>query len=407
VTADSSTLGEPTLTIPRPPRFWGSRFGWSFATAACVAAVGAVVLVAGMLAPSEPVTVLNGIMASKQDFFNDEEVQRLLAEHGIRVEVTTRGSTEAALEVINQETDQYDFAFPSGQPAADLIKIDRRSKGKYQRTTRLFTSPIVLASYREYAETLVGAGVATPQPTGPGPTLYYNLDTEAFIGLNKKTWNQLRIGDQDNPDGSRILNGNRVFAHNAGVCRSNSAATYLGLLAFVHNKGEPPLTDAEVDGIAEELRPLIAAGGMPEAELFMSYVTPEGKSLGPIVVVYEHQFLAYQLDRRHRTGQPDETRVLLYPRQEFQTDPEFLSLNDDGHRLAKLLATDLELRQRMMELGYRVSTGADTLGTEQLFRYLNEQGVPPPAERVDVTRAFLPELDLLERLISKVGKCRQ
>jgi hypothetical protein len=348
--------------------------------------------------PAEPVTV-KGIMASKEEFFEDAEVQRLLREHNIEVDVTTRGSREVALDVISSESEQYDFAFPSGQPAADLIKNHRRENGLYQRATALFSSPMVLASYREYAEALKAAGVATPQATQFGDPLYYTLDTAKFIELGDKgaTWSGITEDE--------VKNGNRVLAHTSGVCRSNSGASYLGLVAFVKNNGNPPQTEAEIDRLAQEIQPLIAATGMPESGLFSSYVTPEGKSQGPIVVVYEHQFLNYQIEHLERATARDPDRVLLYPRQEFQTDPEFISLRPGpADQLAKLLATDDKLRTRMMELGYRVYDATDTVGSNQLFRYLEGQALPAP-RRTDATRAFLPNLDLLESLIRKAGRC--
>ncbi len=409
MTTGSTLVDEPPLAIPRSPRFWGSPFGWSFSAAACVAAVGAVLLVSSHVRePVVPVVTVKGIMASKQDFFNDAEVRRLLLRHHIRVEVTTRGSHEVAQEVIGQETEQYDFTFPSGQPAADLIKNHRARTGGHQRTTRLFSSPIVLASYREYAETLARRGIATPHDARAGEPLYYTLDTAAFVKLGEegRTWNDIAIGEYETEDGTPMANGNRVLAHSPGVCRSNSAVTYLGLVAFVKNGERPPRTEDEVDVLARQLQPLVTAAGMPESELFRAYVTPEGRSQGPVVVVYEHQYLAYQLGHTARKGKPDGERVLLYPRQEFQTDPELISLTPDGDRLAELLATDRPLRKRMMELGYRVVDDTDEVGTGQLFRYLGERGLPAPAGRADLTSAAFPELDLLERLIRTAGRCR-
>ncbi|MFI6511612.1 hypothetical protein ACIBCT_28755 [Streptosporangium sp. NPDC050855] len=360
-------------------------------------------------APADPVVTIRGIMASKQDFFNDEEVQRLLLKHNMRVEVTARGSSEVVYEVVNQKTQYYDFAFPSGQPAADLIDSDRRKEGRYVRTTRLFTSPIVLASYREYAETLVRNGVADRHSGGPDRALYYTLDTAKFIELGKRgdTWNDIGIGTYTAPSGRSITNGNRVLAQTAGVCRSNSGATYLGLVAFVENDDQPVQTEAEVKRIAKEVRPLIVATGMPESDLWLIYVTPEGKSQGPVVVVYEHQFFAYQQDHRRRTGRPDTERVLLYPKQELQTDPGYISLNtDDGDRLGELLLKDSALRYRMAELGFRVIDGTDTAGTRRLFQLLDSRLVPRPDERTDYTRAELPELPLLGKLLEEVGECK-
>ena len=410
MTADPSHLvEEPSLTIPRPPPFWRSPIGWSFAAAACVAVLGAVTLLVGAWAQADPVVTIRGIMASKQDFFNDEEVQRLLLKHNVRVEVTARGSGEVAYEVLNQKTQDYDFAFPSGQPAADLIKNERRERGLYFRTTRLFSSPIVLASYREYAETLVGNDVADRHSGGPSRALYYTLDTAKFIELGKrgKTWNKIGIGRTIDSNGLSITNGNRVLARTPGVCRSNSGATYLGLVAFVTRDDQPAQTKAEVDLIAKEVQPLFTATGMPEAELWQIYLTPEGKSQGPIVVVYEHQFFAYQQDHVRRTGRPDTERVLLYPKQEFQTDPEYIALKPGpGDRLGQLLRDDRALRERMMELGFRVIDNTDTTGTKGLFRLLDGRGVPKPDERTDFTRAELPELDLLQKLVNTVGGCR-
>jgi hypothetical protein len=360
--------------------------------------------------PAESFVTLNGVMASKSDFFADKEVKRLLLEHHFQVKVTMRGSREVALEVIDQNTDQYDFAFPSGQPAADLIKKDRMEKGKYYREIGLFTSPMVLASYREYAETLVKAGIATAQEPNQGKALYYTLNTLEFtrVGEAGKTWNDLKLGDYVNESGKSITNGNRVLARTSGVCRSNSAGTYLGLAAFVNNGDRPAQTEAEVDRLVTQLQPLITATGMPEEELFRTYVTPEGQSQGPIVVVYEHQYMAYQIGYRQRTGKPDTDRVLLYPAQEFQTDPELISLREGGaDRLAELLANDPALRERMMELGFRVIDNTDTKGTRQLFQFVSGHGVPVPAERDDLTRAEFPQLDLLEKLIRTVGRCDQ
>lgn len=403
--AGHSTVDEPLLTVSRPPRFWGSPFGWAFAVAVSVLAIsGLLIISAEVRQPAEPVVTVKGIAASKQDFFNDEEIKQLLREHNLEVEITARGSREVALDVINQETEQYDFAFPSGQPAADLIKNDRRKNGKYQRKTELFSSPMVLASYRPYAEALKAVGVATAQDPDSANPLFYTLDTAKFIELGEAgtTWNGIEINEI-----SGIKNGNRILAHTSGVCRSNSGAVYLGLVAFVKNNNGPPQTDVEVDRLAQQIQPIISATGMPESDMFETYVTPEGMSQGPIIVVYEHQFLKYQLDHRNRTGKTDTDRVLLYPAEELQTDPEYIALKPGpADKLAKLLDTDRALRHRMMELGYRVYDATDTVGSNQLFKYLDKQGLPVP-RRDDATRVLLPTLDLLESLIRKVGRCPQ
>lgn len=399
------SVQEPWLHIPRPPRFWTSRLGRSAVVATVVAIICALPSI--IIPTPGPVDTIRGIMASKQDFFNDAEVKRLLLEHNIRVEVTARGSSEVAYEVLNQKTQHYDFAFPSGQPAADLIMNERRKQGLYQQSIRLFTSPIVLASYREYAEALVRNGAASRYSGGPAGALYYSLDTAKLIDLGErgKTWNDIGIGDAS-PNGRKITNGNRVLAHTTGVCRSNSGATYLALIAFVENHDEPAQSEAEADRIAKRVKPLITATGMPESDLWGVYLTPEGMSQAPIAVVYEHEFFAYQQDHVRHTGSPDTERVLLYPQQEFQTDPDYISLRPGaGDRLGRLLREDPALRRRMMELGFRVIDNQGETGTERLFQRLKSVGVPTPDEDTDRTRAELPELNILQRLIDSVGGC--
>lgn len=402
MTVDPSHVGEePTFSIPRPPRFWPSPLGWGAVLAALVALVCAGASLVVLVARPGPIVTIRGIMASKQDFFNDERVQDLLLEHHIRVEVTPRGSGEVAAEVLGQKTEAYDFAFPSGQPAADLIRKERSKRRLYNRTTYLFTSPIVLASYREYAEALVGRGAAERHSGGPGDALYYTLKTAKFVELGRlgKTWNDIGI--------KGITNGNRVLARTSGVCRSNSGLTYLGLVAYVVNGSKPVQTGTEVDQVAKEIGPLVTGTGMPESELFSVYVTPEGKSQGPIVVVYEHQFFAYQQNHRRSSGRVDTERVLLYPEQEFQTDPVYISLKrGNGDRLGRLLRTDPGLRRRMMELGFRVVDDPSDPGTAPLYGLLEDHGVPAPDERTDYTRAELPKLNLLQRLADEVDECR-
>jgi hypothetical protein len=403
VTAGNSIIDEPVLTVSRPPRFWGSPFGWAFVAAMCFVVLGGLLVALDEFRqPADPVVIVKGIMASKEDFFEDGTVKDLLRERGFEVEITSRGSREIAIEVIHQGVEQYDFAFPSGQPAADMIKNHRHQRGQYQRTTSLFSSPIVLATYREYADILVSEGIATAQSTVD--PLYFTLDVAKFVqaGEQGKKWDDIAPDLRDNRP---IKNGNRVLATVSGVCRSNSAATYLGLVAFVKNQERPPQNEDEVAVLAQQAGPLIAATGMPEDDVFDSYVTPEGKSEGPVVVIYEHQFLAYQIAHQERTEEPDNERVLLYPSQEFQTDPWFISLRPGpADQLAELLATDPELRERMMQLGYRVFDATETVGSNQLFDYVGAHNLPVPT-RDNVTRAFLPELDLLESLIRKVGGC--
>ena len=154
--------------------------------------------------------------------------------------------------------------------------------------------------------------------------------------------------------------------------------------------------------------------GLPLTAPMENYLTPEGPSIAPIVVVYEHQFLAHQVQFTERYGKPDHDRVLLYPGTRLQpkpeltvlqTEPELIALTDDGDRLGRLLITDPQLRRRALELGYRVLDFTGLNSSDQLATFLTEHGLPVPIVPARSTRTVLPELPLLETMIPVVGNC--
>ncbi|KJY46179.1 hypothetical protein VR46_10575 [Streptomyces sp. NRRL S-444] len=352
-----------------------------------------------LLLPFESVVVLEGKMASKRDFFEDEEVQRILLKHRVKVHITSSGSREVAL----RDLGAFDFVFPSGQPAGDLITGVRAAAGQYAKVHRPFVSPIVLATYREYAETLYDAGIATPLPAeGADRPLYYSLDMQKFLdGIDQgKRWNDLGIQRHG------ISNANRIVAQSPDVCGSNSAGTYLALVSFTWRGDGPevPSSDQEASGRAQSVKHLMEQG-LPAADVFRTYISPEGKGIAPVVVAYEHQYLSYQVRYRAESERLDRERVLLYPSSQFVTQPQFISLNARGERLGELMATDPQLRRRAMELGFRILDPAGQVAGDQLSQFLTERSIPVPALRSDNTRSPMPRIRYLEQMISIVGDC--
>ncbi|MEV4682938.1 hypothetical protein [Streptomyces kurssanovii] len=395
---------EPGLEIRRDSNASWSRRGFLAVFLPLLAAVltsVAVLTVSGnILLPFQGVITLEGKMASKRDFFEDEEVQRILMKHHIRVHITSSGSREVAIRDISS----YDFVFPSGQPAGDLITSERAAQNRYAKVHRPFVSPIVLATYREYAQALVDAGTATAQRGSGdgGQPYYYVLDMPKFLRHihDKRRWNDIGIQRQG------ITNANRIVAQSPDVCGSNSAGTYLALVAFTWrgNGDEVPDTDQEADERGRAIRHLMEQG-LPSADVFRTYISPEGKNIAPVVVAYEHQYLAYQVHYQARSKKPDPQRVLLYPSGQFVTQPQFIALNKDGDRLGELITHDPELRKRAMELGFRILDPTGQVAGDQLTRFLEERDVPVPAIDGDDTRSAMPRLRYLERMISVVGDC--
>jgi hypothetical protein len=368
--------------------------------AAATALCAIVVLAQGHTTlPLQRIVTIEAKMASKSDYFEDPEVKRLLIQHGFRVHITRMGSRGIA----NQSYDGYDVVFPSGQPAADLITKKQAAKGHPATTYRPFVSPIVLGTYREYARTLQDAGIAKPLPGvsfGAQP-LYYSLDMEKFLTSTKKgtRWDKLGIARYG------IHNGNKVLAQTSDLCEANSAGTYLGLVSYVANHNDIPQSVEQANHFAHNIELLLNDQGMPSSEKNETYVSAEGKSISPIAVIYEHQFLAHQIATKAGTGRIDAERVLLYPSARFVTEPQLIALTSQGDRLGELITKDPALQQRATELGFRVRTVGSESTSDALTGFLHEHHIQAPVLSSDDTKAVLPRLDLLERMIEDVGDC--
>ncbi|MFD6068956.1 hypothetical protein, partial [Amycolatopsis lurida] len=361
-----------------------------------------VLLVSGtVVVPFQQTLVLRGKMGSKSDLFEDAKVQEILMRHHIRVHVTRTGSRDIA----THDLSEYDFVFLSGEPAAGLVRRSRANEWTGS-ARQPFTSPIVLATYRRYAETLASKGIAAKPP---GQDLYYTLDTDEFMQVMKRgeTWDSLGVRDHG------AANGNRVLAQTSNICDSNSGATYLILLAFLENGRQVPVVDpgpagppglSDAKKLASRLKPLVAAQGFPSSDLSESYANvAEGDK--PIVVIYEHQYLAMQLRAKAQSGQPDHDRVLLYPKDNILTKPQFLALKPEAERLGELITFDPDLQRRAMELGFGVATPAGSTKSARLYDFLRGQGLPTPEIADNDSTTPLPDNLVLEEMIKTVGDC--
>ncbi|MEJ2851976.1 MULTISPECIES: hypothetical protein [unclassified Saccharothrix] len=391
---------EPGFTVVDPPRsvFRRKRFLVPFGIAVATALAGAVALFAsGTVAlPWQDVTVVRGMLASKREFFEDPEVRRILMRHRVQVEITPVGSRELP---DREDLDSYDFVFPSGQSVADLVR--RKRTGKTTSPYRPFFTPIVLGTYRDYAEALEQRGVITPQPEGRD--LYYNLSVPKLIEVVEQGtfWNQLpRKGGKD-----PVANSNRVIAQTPDPCRTYSGSTYLALLAFAKNRNQTPVDEPDARRLAREVKPLFDIEGQHGDDLGPKYLTPEGPTFAPVVVIYEHQYLAHQFRILDRTGAADRERVLLYPEAQHESVPELLAFTANGSRLGKLVVEDADLRRRALELGFRVFGSGGSFDQSELSAHLTGRGLPSPRSGVGDTETWLPPRDLFEQMITEVGDC--
>lgn len=377
-------MQEPELTVVDPRR----RFLRWFVPPLAVFVAGLVVLlVTGhVIGPFEKIVVLRAMTASKRDFFQDDEVKRILMARGYQVHVTPVGSNDLARK---PDLDSYDFVFPSGHVANEHVK--KRREGKRAVPYRPFFSPVVLGTFREYAEALARAGAATPHDGGDRP-LYYNLDVGKFMALiaAHKRWSDFGVRH----------NTNRVIAQSPDPCKAYSGAVLIGFLAFAADD-QPPQTVAAAEELARQVKPHIDAQGQPVEDMAPKYFAQEGRTHAVIAVIYEHQYIAHQVDRRNR-GTVDDERVLLYPTAQHQSAPELISFTPMGDEIGELLMEDQDLRERAVALGFR-SLGWHGETSLDLTRYIADHGLPSPP--LSDSRVTLPRAELFERMISVVGGC--
>lgn len=375
-------MREPEFKIVDPRR----RFLLWFVPPLAVFVCGLVVLLVSghITGPFRSVTVVRALFASKRDFFQDEQVKRILMARGYQVHVTPIGSRDLANK---PDLDSYHFVFPSGHVANEHVKS--RRAGKHVVPYRPFFTPVVLATFREYAEALKAEGVAKPDDKSEKP-LYYNLDMVKLKGLADagKRWKDLGLA-----------NGNRVIVQSPDPCKAYSGATLVGFFGTAFGD-EPPQTLEAAEKLALDVKPYVDAQGQAGEDMAPKYFVPEGRTHAVIAVIYEHQYIAYQL----RQKSVDTERVLLYPTKQHQSTPELISFTPEGDRIGELMMNDPELRQRAVELGFHPLSwngeSADDFGT-----YITGRGLPePPAG--EEGRVQLPKAELFERMLDVVGDCK-
>ncbi|MEU4769715.1 hypothetical protein AB0H12_41490 [Actinosynnema sp. NPDC023794] len=384
-----SSTEEPALVILDPPRsvFRRKRFLLPFGISAGIALVGAIVLFANGVAalPFQSITIVRAMMASKVEFFSDDQVRRILLANGIQVHLTDSGGSQEIPRT--EEVAAFDFVMPSGQVTARQIHDKVGGTPFYP-----FTTPLVVAAFRDYAEALDARGVADPQPGDDG--LYYSLKMQDFVDLTLAgtTWAQI--------EGGGLKNGNRIIAQSPDPCRAYSGAAYLALVAFAANGRNVP-TSADAKAVGARIKPLFEVEGQFGAGIGRTFFGPDGRTFAPVGVIYEHQYLAYQIRTKERTGSVDRDRVLLYPDAHHHAEPWLIAFSEAGEKVGRLLNENADLQRRALELGFRLGrAGSASVGT-----VLTERGIEVPDPGAGDTEAFLPKSEDLMTMIAEVGRC--
>ncbi|MEV8440139.1 hypothetical protein AB0425_22405 [Actinosynnema sp. NPDC051121] len=388
-----SSTEEPALAILDPPRsvFRRKRFLLPFGVSAGIALAGVIALFASgtVTLPFRKPVVVRAMMASKLVYFQDPEVRRIFLANGIDMQVTDSGGSREIIKDRQNRVGEFDFVVPSGQASGELIR------GRFGgRTYFPFSSPLVLGAFKEYAAALVNAGVAEEQEGSGG--LYYTLKMDSFVKLSLPdagrpvpTW-----ADLD----TRVDNRNQIVAQTPNPCDSYSGSAWLGLVAFAENGFVVPNEQTALE-VARRIKPVFEIEGLHASAIGQTFFHPDGRTAAPVGVMYEHQYMAYQLAAVARTGEPDVERVLLYPDTNHRTEPWLIAFSPAGELVGDLVRNDPNLRRRALELGFRL----DDQNSSALTDLLEQRGLPEP--RLSSTEGFLPTPPQLEAMIREIGGC--
>lgn len=324
------------------------------------------------------VTSVNGLIGSeKAPFFADQRVKDALARHGISVDVTAVGSRDMST---SPALGQTDFAFPSSRPAADKVNATREAAAVFEP----FHSPLAVATFEPIRALLQSAGVVRKE----GEHWAFDMTKYYELAAKGTRWDAL-------PGNTAYRASKAVLVTTTDLRRSNSAAMYLALVAYVAGGKNVVATAAQADALVPKVASFFLAQGYTgrsTEEPFEDYLSA-GMGKTPMVLIYEAQYLGRQIAG---DGSIASNMVLMYPTPDVVTQHTLLAYTEEAKRLGELLQNDAELARLAATYGFRPRQ-------PQVFaEVLQQAGVAQPPELVDIVEP--PTYGVLERLLVGVEK---
>jgi hypothetical protein len=345
---------------------------------AVVLIVGVAIAIFKGRSSSHGTTTVRGVIGSeKQAFFDDPDVQKILARNGLKVEVDPAGSRQIATSI---DLKKYDFAFPSSSPAADRIQQQHQITAKYAP----FSSPIAIATFQPIADLLAKQGVAKHGAV-------WTFDMAKYLDLvhRKLRWDQL-------PGNTTYPVRKNILVSTTDPRSSNSAAMYLAIASYVANGDEVVRGAAAERKVLPTLSELFVDQGYTDNTTegpFGDYLSL-GMGKSPLVCAYEAQFVDAAVRGLLKPGM-----VLMYPSPTVQSKHTLIPLNDKGDKVGHLLSSDPDLQYLAARHGFRTADSA------QFANVVSTKHVPVATDLIDVVDT--PAYDTLEHLLVGVAKAYQ
>lgn len=284
---------------------------------------------------TESVKLLVG--SAKFAFLKDEELGKILAKHGIALNLVKSESFEKD----KIKLAELDAVWPAGSNSA----ADWTATIPAATTYPVFSTPLALASWKALMPVLEASGLA--KSTGAAHGDFY-LDKALPLMLKGVRWNQLQ--------GNTAFNVNKGFlVTTPDLRKSNTGALYIATLAYIENGSEVPQDAAKAAALTDKLAPLITRQGFQEETLAGPFEDYLGQGMGkaPLVLIYESQFLEAK-----RAGKLRDTHFLLYPQPGLVLKHIFVGKSPLGKKLGELLSSDKEIQKIAAQYGFRTNDAA-------------------------------------------------
>ena len=286
---------------------------------------------------NQPVIVRGVVEGEKAAFLDDSRVREILrSRYDIEVDYRTSGS----IQMINTDSKDGDFVWPSSQVAVGLFRM-RRSQSVNGET--IFNTPLVIYTWAEIASALEEAGYVEQDDAG-----VLRAPMESLIGmvLEGTSWSDLGV---DSLYGSVAISTTDPTA-------SASGNLFAGLVANVLD--ESVVSDESLSKVMGRVIRLFGLQGDMESStgsLFDRYVE-QGIGPYPIIIGYENQIIEYS--RQHPDLWPEASQQMriIYPVPTVVSEHTIIPITENGERLAEALRDD-EIQQIAWEQhGFRTAS---------------------------------------------------
>ncbi len=299
-------------------------------------------------------TVYVATGGGKEDFLNDEEVQKILKEkYKLNVVFDTWSNGKTITEPLIREkvslgnqdiinriengeklsinttgVSKYDALFTSDQRFYDYYKLyPNKEKNEADRYTVLtggltLNTPIVIYSWKEVVDALIKEEIVTKTDN-----VYYITNMNKLIDyiLNNKKWSDIGLTD---------LYGNINIASTDPVS-SSPGATYYGLLLSILSGGQ--IADDTIEDNLAKLKQFYQKSGYMNntpADLFERYLKT-GMGGEPMIVDYEKSIIDFANSNPTGFNQVKKDIVVLYPKPTIWNSHCLTIFTENGKKLFK------------------------------------------------------------------------